>query len=189
MIKNILYIILVVCSLNASEQNMQNQPKATELEMFLFKIGFTSLLEDFGTEKNNIKLNTTDINELKANVQYILQQMNKNKLQEITPKIQGQSDNIKLMQEIEKLKKDIRLLKKQKTTQTLPKRKIYKNTIQQAKLVVNQSTIRVKPSYDSQVIRTINRNTILTIISCNKFSWCRISDGGYIAKLKLKFID
>lgn len=76
----ILFIISFLV-LNASDiQKKQPAEQATQLEMFLFKIGFTSLLNDFTTEKYKLQLNSDDIQELKADIKYILEAMNKNKL-------------------------------------------------------------------------------------------------------------
>jgi hypothetical protein len=80
-----MYILFIISLLvlNASDiQKEQPEEQATQLEMFLFKIGFTSLLNDFTNEKNKLQLNSNDIHKLKADIQYILRQMNKNKLSE-----------------------------------------------------------------------------------------------------------
>jgi len=81
----VMYIlfILSLLLLNASDiQKEQPEEQATQLEMFLFKIGFTSLLNDFSNEKDKLQLNSNDIHKLKSDVEYILRQINKNKLSE-----------------------------------------------------------------------------------------------------------
>ena len=208
--KKFLYTILLVCILNATDET----PKATQLEMFLFKIGFTSMLEDFKVEKNTTKANSEDIKELKANVNYILEQMNKKKLEEQSNSITVVKQDEKLLEEIEKLKDEIRQLKstqhikenseiknskviKIETTQTVQdlkkeQPKVIENNVavkEESKLLkidAQKAKVRNAPYADAKVIGFLNFGTQVTIEYCDKYGWCKIeSKEEYLPKFIL----
>ncbi len=195
--KKILYVIWIISSLSVVAQEIQSNShpqKATELELFLFKIGFTLMLHEFENEKNTTKLNTTDIKELKANVKYILQQMNQNKLGEMDNKviINKNNDNSKLLEDISLLRNELEQLKSD-----IKKRNI-KNTNQVKKQLirqkVNKVTIRVKevnlrqaPYLNANIIRKLFFGQAVNIEYCNKYDWCKLKDEeGYLAKFLLQ---
>jgi type I site-specific restriction endonuclease len=185
--KKILYIALVVSYLSAANQDTQNH-SATQLEMFLFKIGFTSLLNDFKNQKGKVDLNSNDIEKLKADVRYLLKQMNKNKFQEIASgsnKVVNNDNNTQLLQDIKTLKEELKQLK---STIKSNKNTIRNSIAMRARLAVDTSNITLKPSFDSKIIKKIKRSQLVYIKSCSKFGWCELVGGGYIAKFKLKFL-
>ncbi len=189
-------IFLVACSLFATEQKIQ---KATELEMFLFKIGFTSLLTDFENEKNITKTNTTDIKELKANIKYILQDMNKNKIEgenyqslkqnnNIIPINNSKNDN--LTKEIKYLKNEINKLKVyiNKQNINLSKKISFKKNIKN-KVVINskKASARNAPSSNAKIIKQFFFGETILIEYCDKYGWCKISNKNlYIPEFLLK---
>ena len=188
--KKIIIIAMISCFLNASE----DIPKATQLEMFLFKIGFTSLVDDFNNEKNITKLNTNDIKELQENVKYILSQQNNNKLQELTSKIVVHDDTTKLLSEIKILREEVNQLKS--------KYNVLKSVEEKEKVIVQEEqpivqsimTIRVKevnvrksPFPASEVVKTLYQGDKVDIEFCNKYGWCKLKDEKqYIAKFLLQ---
>jgi tetrahydrodipicolinate N-succinyltransferase len=188
--KNFIYIFFIVYSINLSAQDIQEEatPKATQLEMFLFKIGFTSLLNDFETEKNITKLNKKDIEKLKADVHYILNKMNQNKLKETSNnknKVVVQNNN-KLLEEINLLKNELAKLKldiKKKNIKT----KIVKKTNKQFVVKVSKAYIRKAPSGDSKIIKEVYFNAPISIIFCDKYGWCKMENQeAYIPRFVLK---
>ncbi len=186
--KNIIYIIFIICSMSASEIQ-----KATQLEMFLFKIGFTSLLNDFQKEKNITKLNTNNINELQENVKYILNQMNKNKLVENNnlAVVKKNHDNNKLLKEIEILRNELTSLKSNINKKNIPQVITKPSTIinKNIKLTSKRDgvNIRISPLPNSKVIKQLSLGESVKIESCNKFGWCKVKDvNGYVAKFLIK---
>ena len=182
--KKIIYIILVVCFLDINSL-AKEVPKATELEMFLFKIGFTSLLEDFKVEKNSTKANTMDIKKLKANVEYILQEMNKNKLEENSD-ITVVNNNTELLEEIEKLKDELNQLKLSLKNKSI---KEQKNKLNMSKVTikVESANIRNAPFISAKVVRQLSYGSAVNIESCNEYGWCKFQGlDEYIAKFLLK---
>ena len=147
--KNIILIILIVCSLNA-EDKVANKP--TELEMFLFKIGFTSLVNDFEKEKEIRTLNTDDIKQLKENIEFILQKLNKDNLEKVvTTKAISSQNEIKLLEEIQTLRDELNLLKNEVKNQIpvgdlgIPKEEIQKeNQKTEAKEIQNKEVKQQK---------------------------------------------
>ncbi len=193
--RNIIYIILVVCNLTGDSQVPMDTstPKATQLEMFLFKIGFTALVNDFENEKNITNLNSNDIKELKANVKYILSQMNKNKLLENNSLVVDtkNSDNSELLKEIEILRNDLALLKSNINKKNIPQ------VIKKQIITIDKGTqltskrdgvnIRIAPLPNSRVIKQLSLGQSVEIEFCNKFGWCKVKNiNGYVAKFLIK---
>lgn len=187
--KKIIYIILLVCSLNGNNEVINNKqeelPKATQLEMFLFKIGFTSLLEDFEKEKDITSLNTDDIKQLQKNVKYILQIMNKNKLEEQSSfQTLNNKNEDRLLLEIQSLRDELNLLKldiksKKEKHKELSKVKIIK-------VRVKEANTRKSPFIDSKVIDKLYFGEIVDIEFCNSYGWCKLKNKKqYIAKFLL----
>ncbi len=184
--RKIFYILIMMSCLNAQ---VQTQPKATELEMFLFKIGFNSLLDDVNNEKNTTKLNSDNIKELKANVKHILEILNKKQLEKISSNniSVNNNNNSYLEQEIAQLKEEIKLLKNK---QSQPKKVQIKNTTAKTALVKSETYIRNTPIPEGEIVRTVYKNETILIDYCNKFGWCKLKDKWeFIAKWKLKFIN
>lgn len=180
--KVIFLIILLTFGLYSSDIN---QTKSSA-QMFLFKIGVTSLIADFEKEKKNIDTNSEQIEALKQDIKYLLQQNLKNKLlingdNSIVVKDNSDEDISKLKNENFKLKQYIKELKSKKD----------KKKIKYIKAILNikSSTLREKPSFQSKVVKDIYRGDILYLASCNKYGWCKLKDKeGYIPKFKIKIV-
>jgi hypothetical protein len=173
--KYTIYILLLFTSLISSQKEI---PKATQLEMFLFKIGFTSLLQDVNIEKNRTKLNSQDIKKLKSDITYILNKLNVKQFEELSKQPKIIYDNSILLKKIENLEQKINSLKKIKLTNKLSKLKLYIN--------VPKANIREKPGIKSKIVRKVYLNDIINIEFCNKHGWCKIKNKNqYIAKFLL----
>ena len=59
--------------------NEEDKKAATQLEMFLFKVGFESLLGDVRVVKDKSNLNSKDIANIQNKVQYLYSEYTKNK--------------------------------------------------------------------------------------------------------------
>jgi hypothetical protein len=198
--KNLFLICALIASLNA--QTME-EPKVTPLEMFLFKIGFTSLVEDVNAQKSVSKVNGEDIKVLKTDIKYILQKMNKNKLEETNNVVINSNDNSSkdissLKDEVKKLKEEIKLLKQQKIVKNKQvdkikdivksTEKIRKVEIIKAKVKIKNANVLDTPNKNSAVIRALKLNEVVFIDFCNRNGWCKIEKKwDYIAKASLKF--
>ena len=177
--KHIIYILLLFTSLLSSQQDM---PKATQLEMFLFKIGFTSLLNDFNIEKNTTKLNSQDIKKLKNNITYILNKLNTKQFEESSKKTTLINDNSILLNKIENLQQQINTLKNKRLNNNTNNR--YKHIIS---IKVFEANVRDEPKITSKIVRKLHLNDIIKIEFCDQHHWCKIKNKNqYIAKFLLK---
>ena len=174
--KHIIYTLLLFTSLISSQKEM---PKATQLEMFLFKIGFTSLLQDFNIEKNTTKLNSQDIKKLKNNIAYILNKLNTKQFEESSKQPIIINDNSILLSKIENLQQQINSFKKTKLTNHTSQKVTY--------ISVFEANVRSKPKITSKIVRKLHLNDIVKIEFCNQHQWCKIKNKNqYIAKFLLK---
>ena len=195
--KKLFYISLLIGCLNAQEAV---EPKVTPLEMFLFKIGFTSLVEDVHTQKIATKDNTEDVKKLKSDVKYILQTMNNNKLVESDSMVVENKDNRfidiqSLKSEVLKLKKEIIELKLKKTQNNIEMVKSKSLIISPKKDIKFKAQVKIQnaqvvdtPNENSVVIRTLNINDIIYVDFCNRNGWCKVEKKwDYVSKSSLEF--
>ena len=182
---NLLFFIFNL-SLTASNLNDINKTKNT-LEMFMFKIGITSLTYDLENEKKNIYNNSSEIEQLKKDMKYLLEQNIKSKLvikDDISFPIDNtQNKDIEILKlENEKLKSYIQKLeKKKKITKSIKKiiAKIYAKKVSTKKI----------PFQNGEIVRYLYLNDIIKIENCDKYGWCKLQDKEeYIPKFKLEFI-
>lgn len=184
--KKIITIIVLLNKIYATDDLNQ-----TSLDMFLFKIGFQTLVGDLKKEQQltqqnrqfirslEIKINSMiDINKKNINNSKIFLEKNIDKIK--NDKIQTlEKQLIKLQERLDNFitkKKDV--LKKDK--------KIYSKKI--AKLMVDEANIYQQTNYNSPILRKIKKDDKVYIEYCNKFDWCKLKDeDGYIAKFKLNF--
>ena len=151
----IIFILLFIKSIIFSSDDL-NQ---TSLDMFLFKIGFTSLTNEVEEQKKIIEQNKIAILELKKQ----LEQMND-------------------------LKSKNKILTKLKINNNLVKNIDYQDKSIYATLITNEANIYSDKTYSSTVVSTIKRGTLLKIKECDNYNWCRLENyDGYLAKYKLKF--
>jgi hypothetical protein len=73
---------LIVCflfSINILIANQTNVVKTSELELFLFKVGFESLLKDVDITKNKSNLNESELKKLNSKIEIIMTELYKDK--------------------------------------------------------------------------------------------------------------
>jgi len=165
MIKNIfnLFIVFILSGNTIYADENNSTKKATQLEMFLFKIGFTSMLHDIKNQKTNITSNTNDIKILQQKIDYIIQELDKlksdqqaNILNSYKQQLIHNQDNSNVLYSID--------------TQSI--------------------NIRQYPSLKSKIIGQITFNQKIKISFCNKYKWCKLADqNGYVAKFLLHKIE
>lgn len=205
------YIFLFFMGFNLIFAQETNSSKPTELEVFLFKVGFESLLKDVKVNSEKTKLNEKDVKELKEKVEVILNELYKNKnllsqktkSEEAEPK---QNEEIALLkEEIVLLKKEIALLKGPQAAKTEVSKKepnktevkneekteVEKEVIpaNSTKMTIASNKINVyeKPTPDSKVIGNMEKNDVVYIESCNDFGWCKVANKeAYIKKFLIK---
>lgn len=140
-------------------QVIANEDKSST-EAFLLKIGITSLVKDFEYEKRNINQNSQDIESLKRDIRYLMQQ------------------NLKLKLNI---KDDIRIKKEDKKVLTQEKSSALK-----LRVAVEKSTLRSSPYSTAEIIKYVYRNEILILENCSNYGWCKLLNKDlYIPKFKL----
>jgi regulator of replication initiation timing len=142
----------------------------TAFDVLMFKTGVTSLTKDFENEKINISNNSKEIEILKKEVQYLLQENMKLKLGAGDSKLED--ENRILKDQLEKLK----------TSQHKTK---YLNAIVSDKIASSVAS----PYPNSEKVKYYNKSDPLKIDFCNKFGWCKIANKNeYIAQYKIYFI-
>lgn len=192
------YFLVFLLSLNISFAN-ENVVKTSELELFLFKVGFESLLKDVDTTKDKSKLNATEIKSINEKVELIMAELYKDKRV-----IFNDSNEINTISKIDKeeldtLKNEIAFLKKEvkelkntsvvKITKEEPKNEVIKikelnkvivNKIKLEKsktlkaiTTVNNARVRIYPSIDAKIIKELPSNKIIYLDYCDRFGWCK----------------
>lgn len=205
--KYILISLFIVLNIFAQEEvkNDNNIVKTSELELFLFKIGFQSLLTDVDSTKDKVALNEDELKKLNSKVEVIMNEIYKDKrvlkADSSSVVVQNSISN----KEIENLKKEIALLK----TQMLELQKIKANEVENAPIkkekVVNKDIsikdktligivreeelyVREKASSESNILSILKQGTRVEIDSCSKHGWCKLKDEKkYVAKFLLDF--
>ena len=174
--KWILFIFIFSAQVFAYEETVEEK---TALNTLFIKMGITSLTKDFELEKENILQNTNDIEELKKQVQYLLQENMKLKLQ---VKETGIGDeNISIQKEVKKTpKKQLKQIS-------------YKNSddsiLRKAVISLTSASIIETPYPNSKTIAILNKDDLIKIRSCDKYGWCKLYErDGYIAMYKLRFL-
>ena len=201
----ILFGLLLCLNILFSEDENKNIVKTSELELFLFKVGFESLLKDVDLTKNKVEMNEEELKKLSSKVELIMNEIYKERRV-----INGENHssftlNNSNNEEIENLKNEIALLKTQ--MQELSKNKIEnKEKIsvdikkeQNDKILVTQkeetkikivsvdnSNIRNEPSTQAEIVEVVKKDTQLQIEFCDKYDWCKLKDEEkYISKFLL----
>jgi len=155
---------------------------SSELEMFLFKIGFESLLTDFQIQKEQTNHNTKDIESIAKKLDYVFEEITRNNLDLDNPNSESESYK-QLMKSISRLENKIENLEKgkekaaNKIIYTKSRKKVNKKYIlSNSKVFVNFDVLEtyIKESKKSKVLRKLKRGTIINVEYCNIFSWCKI---------------
>lgn len=201
----ILLGLLLCLNILFSEDENKNIVKTSELELFLFKVGFESLLKDVNLTKNKAEMNEEELKKLSSKVELIMNEIYKERRV-----INGENNssftlNNSNNEEIENLKNEIALLKTQ--MQELSKNKIESKeeiTVdikkeQNDKILVTQkeetkikivsvdnSNIRNEPSTQAEIVEVVKKDTKIQIEFCDKYDWCKLKDEEkYISKFLL----
>lgn len=195
--KIILGCILCIGLLFAQESENKNVVKTSELELFLFKIGFESLLKDVEITKDKSNLNEEELKKLNDKVELIMNEIYKDKRvlksDNKAVVINQQVDN----REIESLKNEIEFLKSEikslKTTSIKQETKISQNSLpieskegNITQIIVDDANVRDNPSLKGNIIEVLKKNQKIEIESCDKFDWCKIKgEEKYLSKILL----
>lgn len=188
-------ILSFLLALNILVAQENNTVKTSELELFLFKIGFESLLKDVEITKDKSNLNEEELKKLNDKVELIMNEIYKDKrvLKVENSSIQTPVNNeeiIKLKEEVALLKEQMKSLKNDlsvKKIEPINQNEQEINKASNATVTALKGYIRVKPISSSQVLRVANQNESLDIESCDRFGWCKIrGEKAYIAKFSLQ---
>ena len=182
----------------------------TSLDMFLFKIGFTSLASEVEDQKKILSQNTSAIKKLQQQIDLLSDTNSKNKLssnlnlnnQKSKNTINNLNKEIILLQSRlknvlnnNKIKKIINekpiILVKEKKKKVLIKKKsnfVQKLPYKYAKVKYDNLKVHNKAQSNSKITKLLDKNTLIKIAYCNKFLWCKIyKEQAYVAKIRLKF--
>ena len=201
----ILLGLLLCLNILFSEDENKNIVKTSELELFLFKVGFESLLKDVDLTKNKAEINEEELKKLSSKVELIMNEIYKERRV-----INGENNssftlNNSNNEEIENLKNEIALLKtqmqelsknkienKEEITVDIKKEqndKILENQKEETQIkivAVDNSNIRNEPSTQAEIVEVVKKDTQLQIEFCDKYDWCKLKDEEkYISKFLL----
>ena len=201
----ILFGLLLCLNILFCEDENKNIVKTSELELFLFKVGFESLLKDVDLTKNKAEINEEELKKLSSKVELIMNEIYKERRV-----INGENNssftlNNSNNEEIENLKNEIALLKTQ--MQELSKNKIenkeeitvdikkeqndkiletQKEETQIKIVAVDNSNIRKEPNTQAEIVEVVKKDTKIQIEFCDKYDWCKLKDEEkYISKFLL----
>lgn len=201
----ILLGLLLCLNILFSEDENKNIVKTSELELFLFKVGFESLLKDVDLTKNKAEMNEEELKKLSSKVELIMNEIYKERRV-----INGENNssftlNNSNNEEIENLKNEIALLKtqmqelsknkiesKEEITVDIKKEqndKILENQKEETQIkivAVDNSNIRKEPNSQAEIVEVVKKDTQLQIEFCDKYDWCKLKDEEkYISKFLL----
>ena len=201
----ILLGLLLCLNILFSEDENKNIVKTSELELFLFKVGFESLLKDVDLTKNKAEINEEELKKLSSKVELIMNEIYKERRV-----INGENNssftlNNSNNEEIENLKNEIALLKtqmqelsknkiesKEEITVDIKKEqndKILENQKEETQIkivAVDNSNIRKEPNSQAEIVEVVKKDTKIQIEFCDKYDWCKLKDEEkYISKFLL----
>lgn len=206
MIKILILSLFLSASLFCADEKSD---RVESMEMLLFKIGFTSLVGEFETQKDNTFNNTKKIEQIEEKIEQLIKFTKKTNLSEndgvLKQKkyIQHDSDNIsdikkelalvleqykkeiahEQSREINNLKEEIASLKKDIGIILSKKPAIKKDLSNKFRVVVDNLSVKNKPSATSKTILVLKRHHLVTFLQCDRYGWCNINDiDGYAPK-------
>ena len=190
------YILIFLFCFNImfSEENNES----SELELFLFKIGFEDFLKDVDVNKEKSSLNEKEINKINEKIQLIMNELYENKkillddsteaspIKKIEIDIQKEMQTIR--SEITLLKEEMNKLKEEKVSTTVKVDRIETNKDTIEKLIVKKERkpgkkMRVAsetvgiykgPHTRFDIIGSFERETIIEVDRC-RHGWCRLN--------------
>lgn len=198
MIKQILIILFCFNILLAQE----DKNKASELELFLFKIGFDNILKDVEINKEKTTLNEKEIQTINEKIELIMSELYENKrvlLNDSKEKSPVKQTQIDIQKEMQKIRSEIALIKEEinelKNEKEIVSKEVIPNKVVKEKQVPKKEKlgkkaivkkedikIRSKAYPSSKVLKTLKKGTIIYIDKCDKFGWCRLrEEEGFIA--------
>ena len=194
----ILLVIFLCMSFSYSKDDEENIVKTSELELFLFKVGFQSLLKDVDYTKDRSIENENEISELNKKVRVIMDEVYKEKqiiTIESSPNniVNSSSELIKLKQQIDILTKQMKFLlenkDKTKVTEVKKTQAINtKNKILIAKINKEEVNLRAEANNYSKIVGVLKKRDIVKIDFCNSHGWCKLKDQeSFVAKFLLYF--
>lgn len=201
------YIFLLILSFGILSSN-DKAVKTSELELFLFKVGFESLLKDVEINKDKSSLNEQEIKTINEKIELIMAELYKDKrvLLNDSEKNTNAIENFD-KKELENLKNEISFLKKEvsklkeknhikkpiqnslKQETKNKEKKILKTRKYQNKkrVVVNIANVYENPFSEANILKKLKRNDFVSIESCDKYGWCKIEkESAYIKLFLLK---
>lgn len=196
--RRLFYMFILVLTLSFSNEDIN---KTSQLEVFLFKVGFQGLLNDVENIKMKSNMNTKDLENLTNKMEFIVTEITKNK----TSLIENNNDYtsnqevtdlkvmVKILEErINNLENSLKEVNKEKTKEIYVRPKktvIIKDNILQAKITTDISKVYSKPMLGSRVIEALKKDRVITLKYCNKYGWCKMNDqSGYVKRYLLKII-
>ncbi len=211
--KKLIGSILISCIFGFANENVV---KTSELELFLFKVGFQSLLKDVEVTKDKSKLNEDEINKINEKIELIMNEIYKNKRVLVDDSNEQKTDENISNKQILQLKREIDFLKKEmvkiKTSiekvdelnkeieeikEEKPKEKVKK---EDKKIIISKNTKKARVAFDfiavysrpitqAKVLEKIYRGEILEIEKC-QYGWCKLANSrGYIREFLVKKIS
>jgi hypothetical protein len=145
----------VLLSFNSLFSN-ENLVKTSELELFLFKVGFESLLKDVDLTKDKSELNTQEIKSINEKVEFIMSELYKDKRILLNDSNENNISNFD-KEELRNLKKEIAYLKNEilkiKEVNLEEKKTLVKNK----NIIVKQSIIVEKNKIEKKNLKKIEK--------------------------------
>lgn len=178
--KKILLVILFTFTISSSNDNVV---KTSELELFLFKIGFQSLLTDVEINKDKTKLNEDEIANINQKIELIMTELYKNNRvliddsNEMKKVESSENRDLKTIQEeIISLKNEIELLKNK--IYISPEKNTTEINLSNNERVVNSDSVFIylKPNQNSKTLKKLDKDSTVLIESCDKYGWCKLSN-------------
>ncbi|WP_072682455.1 hypothetical protein [Arcobacter sp. LA11] len=184
------YLFILVMSFNILFSN-DNVVKTTELELFLFKVGFESLLKDVSITKDKSSLNSDEIEKINEKIELIMSELYKDKRVLLNDSNENQTFNINqnelnnLKNEIAFLKDEVNKLKEKKETKVkvlTTKKEKEKEKTNKMRVVSNIANIYDNPFSEANIVKKQKRDDLVDIEYCDKFGWCKIANNKYYVK-------
>ncbi len=210
--KNILISLFLLINIYAQDEvkNDDNIVKTSELELFLFKIGFQSLLNDVDITKDKVSLNEDELKKLNSKVKIIMDEVYKNKRvlkTESSPIVISDNNNSNNDEEIKKLKEEMLLLKNEieklkskkevivqvdEKAIVVPKELVKDEVVEldyiPASVRVEELYVRSSASTNASILEILKQNDEVQIEKCSKHGWCKFKgEKKYVAKFLLNF--
>ena len=200
--KKIFIVLLLSVFVFANEEidtpSNDNIVKTSELELFLFKMGFQSLLNDVDSTKSKVSLNEEELKKLNQKVSIIMDEVYKSKrvlkddsTSSVVVNSGVFSEELELLKnEVALLKKEIIQLKEQKIKQE-PKKITVKKKKRSSKFAIvrpDELYVRSYASADAKIIDVLKKGEKVEVQRCSKFGWCKLKgEKKYVAKFLLDF--